>query len=92
MHLREYINGEGFVFAITWQGARHPDLIPLLGAYAEAYQTASREARPERGRSYMGVVRGEDIVVEKFGHLRAVRGRAFVPSLLPAGVGPDALP
>ena len=92
MDMREYIRDDGIVFAVTWQGRRHPDLRPMLGRYADAYESASQAAAKPRGRQPIGVIRGEDIVVEKFGHTRAVRGRAFAPSLLPKGVDPDALP
>ncbi|NDG83863.1 MAG: DUF2844 domain-containing protein, partial [Proteobacteria bacterium] len=29
VHLKEYVSQDGIVFAITWDGNRHPDLEPL---------------------------------------------------------------
>ena len=93
VQLHEYISNAWIVFAVTWQGMRHPDLSPILGRYAGPYEAAcERDAAATRGHPYVGVVRGEDIVVEKFGHMRAVKGRAYVPSLLPSGVKTDELP
>jgi hypothetical protein len=81
--IREYINHEGIVFAVTWSGLSHPPLAPLLGSYYEDYQ--NNKLKPHR-RLPKITISSNDLVVEKFGRMRAVQGRALVKSLIPQGV------
>jgi hypothetical protein len=88
--VREYVTPDGRVFAVAWSGLAHPDLHPLLGAYADDYQRAA-EATPSPHGQRSQRVTGTDVVVERWGHMRDRHGRAYVPSLLPTGVHVDAL-
>ncbi len=88
--VREYVSPSGIVFGIAWNGLTHPDLSLLLGAYAAEYQDASLTVPREPGRRRHQVKTGR-IVVEKWGHMRNLRGRAYVPSLMPAGVSFDEI-
>jgi hypothetical protein len=90
--VREYLNRDGIVFGVAWRGHAHPDLSSLLGGFNADYQShkAPDRARP-RMRGSRRVVRGSRVVVETFGRMRALGGRAYVPSLLPAGVPPHAI-
>jgi hypothetical protein len=81
--IREYVSFDGKVFGVSWKGPSLPDLSQLLGSnFAEFQNTLQR--RP--GRRKAAVVRNSDLVVESTGHTRAFYGRAYLNSLLPAGV------
>jgi hypothetical protein len=88
--VREYIAPTGVVFAIAWNGLIHPDLTPLLGTYADEYETAMRHASREPGRRNRQVETNR-VVVEKWGHMRNLQGRAYVPALIPSGVSVDEI-
>ena len=88
--VREYIAPTGVVFAIAWNGLIHPDLTPLLGTYADEYETAMRHASREPGRRHRQVETNR-VVVEKWGHMRNLQGRAYVPALIPSGMSVDEI-
>jgi hypothetical protein len=88
--VREYVSPSGVVFAVAWDGVSHPDLGVVLGAYAAPVRRAVAQERPTPGR------RGRRIetagaVVETWGHMRALHGRAYVPALVPTGVTLDEI-
>jgi hypothetical protein len=83
--VREYINADGIVFAVAWNGRVHPNLTSLLGSYAGDYK-AAKQQQPRRHGQRHSQVQGENVVVETGGHMRDLRGRAYLPSLLPEGV------
>lgn len=90
--VKEYVSPTGKVFAVTWQGAFHPDLRQLLGAYFDQYVQAVEAQRAERrGRGPL-VIQQAGLVVQISGHMRAMRGKAYVPQMLPAGVRAEDLP
>lgn len=88
--VREYVSPAGVVFAVTWDGATPPDLETVLGAYARPVRraVAARTAGPHGAPAR---IQAGGAVVETWGHMRAVHGRAYVPALVPPGVTPDAL-
>jgi Protein of unknown function (DUF2844) len=86
--IKEYLSPSGTVFAVTWRGPRPPDLSQLLGSYFAEYQTAVASRRPQRGHLR---VQSPNLVVEGSGHVRDLRGRAYDPTLLPAGVNVDEI-
>jgi hypothetical protein len=83
--LREYVTPSGIIFAIAWNGQIHPDLVPLLGSYAGEYRTALQQTPREPGRRRLQVQTNQ-ITVEKWGHMRNLQGRAYIPALIPSGV------
>jgi len=88
--VREYVSPTGVVFGIAWNGRSHPDLTPLLGSYAGEYSEAKRNTPREPGRrSY--TVKTDRVVVEKWGHMRNLQGRAYAPALIPPGVSVDEI-
>lgn len=88
--IREYVSPNGVVFAVTWNGLVHPDLKLLLGSYHDDYRKAhSRRAR-NPGRREMKLV-SDRLVVEMWGHMRNLQGRAYLPALLPEGVNIDEI-
>jgi hypothetical protein len=83
--VHEYATRQGTVFAVTWRGALPPDLQQLFGKYYEQYQTAAA-ARMRPGMHRQLNITGADLVVQSTARLRAFGGRAYIPSLVPAGV------
>lgn len=88
--VREYVAPSGIVFAIAWNGVSHPDLTPLLGTYGTEYRQALRQVPKQRGQRRFQV-RAPRVIVEKWGHMRNLQGRAYVPALIPEGVGIDEI-
>jgi hypothetical protein len=88
--VREYVSPGGVVFAIAWNGLTHPDLTTLLGSYVAEYKQAL-ENTPRQMGVRRSEVRGSRVVVEKWGHMRNLQGRAYVPALVPSGVSLDEI-
>ncbi len=88
--VREYISPNGVVFGIAWNGLVHPDLTPLLGSYAAEYREALRQTPRQPGRRSLQV-KTNSVVVEKWGHMRNLQGRAYAPALVPSGVNIDEI-
>lgn len=88
--VREYVSSEGIVFAIAWSGLNHPDLIQLLGAYAGDYQQALQKNKRQPGQRNLQL-NTFNVVVEKWGHVRNLQGRAYAPALMPQGVSADEI-
>ena len=83
--VREYLTPEGVVFAVAWNGLVHPDLRVLLGCYDEEYRGALAQQQRLQGRRQIHV-RSQRLVVETWGHMRNLQGRAYLPELVPEGV------
>jgi hypothetical protein len=90
VQVREYLNRDGVVFAVSWTGPVLPDLERLLGTHFAAY-TEGLAALNYPGLQRSVRVASSALVVESGGHLRAYAGRAYVPALMPAGVSPAEL-
>jgi hypothetical protein len=88
--VHEYTTRQGTVFAVSWQGQLPPDLAQLFGNYYKQYQDAAA-ARSRPGMHRQLNIANPDFVVESTGRLRSFRGKAYVPSLVPAGVSVAAL-
>jgi Protein of unknown function (DUF2844) len=88
--LREYVSSAGIVFAITWNGIRHPDLTTLLGSYADSYREALQKTPMQPGARNLSL-KANGIVVEKWGHVRSLHGRAYASDLIPPGVALDEI-
>lgn len=92
--LREYVDSNGTVFAVVWEG-KQPHLQGLLGRYYAEYQKhfrASHEKqRKESGRISHQSIQTPQVVVESAGTMRAPHGRAYLPDLVPEGVSSDAI-
>jgi uncharacterized protein DUF2844 len=84
--VREYVSRDTVV-AVAWSGRRPPNLVSLLGSYFQEYEEAA-VAAASNGPRMRGVTRiqGARVVVETGGHPGNIRGRAYIPSLLPSGV------
>jgi hypothetical protein len=87
MQVREYVSGNGIVFAVTWDGPILPDLKALLGKYFDAMVVESTRM-PKAGRSHLAINRPE-VVINSGGHMRAFEGSAWIPAEFPAGFTAD---
>ncbi len=86
--VREYVSPSGIVFGVAWNGFTRPDITQLLGTYAGEYQQALRQTERKRGQRAL-TVKTDRVVVEQWGHLRNLQGRAYAPALIPDGVSVD---
>lgn len=87
--VREFTAPSGVVFGVAWNGISTPDLTQFFGSYAAEYSDAAKSARIP-GRKGL-TVRTNRIVVERWGHMRNLQGRAYVPALVPPGVNVDEI-
>ncbi|MGH9466559.1 MAG: DUF2844 domain-containing protein [Terriglobales bacterium] len=78
--LRAYTAANGTVFGLAWQGITSPDLASLLGTRYAAYH-AALAAHPHRGPIS---IEAGDLVVQLGGHMRDLRGRAYLIHAIPA--------
>ncbi len=92
--IREYVSPQGIVFAVAWNTRFKPRLDTLLGRYHEGYAAAASQALARPGRAGIqrqATLQASDLVVQSNGFLNTFTGRAWVPSLLPAGFDPASL-
>lgn len=92
--IREYVSAQGVVFAVAWNTRFKPRLDTLLGRYHAGYAAAASQALARPGRAGIqrqATLRADDLVVQSHGFLNSFTGRAWVPSLLPAGFDPATL-
>lgn len=88
--VREYVDSSGIVFGVAWNGRVHPNLNQLLGGYATQFQQAKRRLPRKHGQKSLAV-QGEQVVVETWGHMRNLQGRAYLPALIPEGVNANEI-
>lgn len=85
-HIREYSSSStGIVFGIAWDGPTPPNLTQLLGSYSSEYEEALKNTPKIRGRRNQ-MIKTDSVVVEHWGHMRNLQGRAYDPRLIPEGV------
>lgn len=84
--IREYLDENGFVYAISWQGPRTPNLNVLLGRFYGEYAIASAMTPRIRGHRNSRAVASANIEIRFFGHMRDFRGVAYIKGQLPANV------
>lgn len=85
IRVREFLNRDGLVFAVAWSGPAEPNLRQLLGVHFVQYHQARLSQTPAQLRRAMRLALPE-FVIESGGHMRAYRGRAYLPALVPDGV------
>jgi len=90
LSVREYVSPSGVVFGVAWNGPVPPDLSTLLGSYAEEYRKAQSQTPRQPGRRHLQV-KTNRVVVERWGHMRNLQGRAYAPDLIPQGVNVDEI-
>jgi hypothetical protein len=87
--VNEYVSADGKVFAVTWKGPFTPNLQQALGTYFTAFTAAA--SVPHGANHHSLSIQQSDFVMQTSGHMRAWRGEAYVPSLLPANFSLDDL-
>jgi hypothetical protein len=90
--IREYVSASGVVFAVSWRTRLKPRLEGMLGRYHADYAAAAAgEAARRPGIRRQAALGAPDLVVRSSSYLGSFSGYAFVPSLAPAGFGPEAV-
>lgn len=87
--VREFVSPEGKVFGVAWQGPWPPDMRQVLGSYFDQFVQAARSGGGARMGRRPLVINQPGLVVQTGGHMRAFAGRAYVPEMLPSGVGAE---
>jgi hypothetical protein len=91
--VREFATPEGKIFAVAWQGSFPPDYKQVLGPYFDQLQQFAQQQATQQRRARRAPVMIETptFVFQSFGHVRALAGRAYLPQMLPAGVGVEQI-
>lgn len=89
--VREYISPEGKVFGVAWNGPWKPDMRQLLGSNFEQYARANQSQNAGRMGRRPVTINEPGLVLQLGGHVRAFAGRAYVPEMLPSGVGAESI-
>ena len=91
--VKEFVNANGDVFAVTWQGIKPPDLSQLFGSYYTEYEQARGQqklSQPQGKRQL--TTKSKNLVVQRSGHMRDLRGKACLPELAPTTLTCESLP
>ena len=88
--VREFVSQSGIVFGIAWNGLVPPDITKLLGSYSNEYKEALQRTPRQKGSRHQQV-KSAGVIVEKWGHMRNLQGRAYAPALIPPGVSIDEI-
>jgi len=89
--VKEFVSPAGKVFGVAWRGHFMPDLQQLLGTYfAQFSQAAQGQQASHRARRVLNV-QEPGLVVQSAGRMRSYSGRAYVPEMIPQGVGPEVI-
>ena len=83
--IREYLTTNNRVFAVSWSGLTHPDLKPLLSSYYDEYLKVAQSQKRIHGRRFRDV-KSKNVTVVFSGHMRNLKGKAYLHSELPLGV------
>ena len=85
---KEYMTYDGTVFAVTWSGRRHLDKTLVLGQYEtnmnQAISSHEFYAKSSRLKKRSVKLVSDDLVYEAGGHMGALKGRAYIKSLIPS--------
>jgi hypothetical protein len=89
--VKEFVSPAGKVFAVVWKGHFMPDLQQLLGTYFVQFsQAAQSQQASHRARRVLSI-NEPGLVVQSAGRMRSYHGRAYVPEMIPQGVGPEVI-
>lgn len=88
--LRQYASSDtGALFAFSWTGQADETVNQLLGSYAADLKKHDQEHPPRTGRIPYRKVDAGRVVFEFWNLPKMVKGRAYVPSLMPSTVTTD---
>jgi hypothetical protein len=89
--IREFVNAQGIVYAVSWSTRMKPDLSKLLGRHEAEFVAGAAAASRAPGLKRGVSVDGDDLVVHSAGRPGAFVGRAWLKSQLPTGASADAI-
>ena len=89
--IKEYVNPEGLVFAVSWRTRLKPDLAKLLGAGFTAEVANNRKPTGIASSKSQHSVRQSNLVLHQGGRMNAFAGLAYAPHLVPEGFDADTL-
>jgi hypothetical protein len=88
--IKEYASADGVVFAVSWRGISKPDLSTLFGSYFQEYKTVDDNTPKQMGKRSV-TMKTSKMVLRRGGHMRDMRGFAYIPSLVPSNVNIEDL-
>lgn len=88
--MKEFINSDGVVFAVSWDGYGRPDFAENFGTYYADYQLQLKTRNRAMGRNVVSTGDSQ-FVITNISRGPVMIGLAYVPSLLPAGVAAEDL-
>lgn len=83
--VKEFSDKDGNVFAVSWRGINRPDLSLLLGDYYQEF-FAAEQAAPKNKTRAPSETKTARVTVRRSGHMRDMRGFAYLPDKVPVGV------
>jgi len=83
--VKEFLGGDGAVFAVSWRAPGRPDLVQLLGDRFATFQSDNVPAAHHGRRRLPPAVNRPDFVVHSGGRPGAFHGVAYLPQQMPAG-------
>lgn len=89
--IRQFVAPDGTIFAVAWNTRLKPNLEILLGQRYADFQAGAAEVNRRPGIKRSLALRHRDVVVHSISHLNAFVGKAYAPSLVPAGVDLDEI-
>jgi hypothetical protein len=90
-HIRQYVGGDGRVFAVAWHTMYKPDLSSILGSSYPTYARSARESVRKAGIQRRFRHEGLDVVIQATAHLNVFTGYAYRQSMLPSGFSPSTI-
>ncbi|NTY38475.1 MULTISPECIES: DUF2844 domain-containing protein [Burkholderia cepacia complex] len=90
VEIHQYVDASGQVFAVAWSGKTKPDLDELLGHSAFSTMVAGQSTSRQINRHSLEQ-RSNDLVIQSQSHGHLFRGRAWIPTMLPAGVSSEVV-
>ena len=89
--VRQFVAGNGRVFAVSWNTLYKPKLSEMLGTSFAGYSQAAQAAAQHGGIQRQFRHDDADLVVQSSGHLHVYSGFAYRPSLMPRGLSPQTI-
>lgn len=89
--LKEFVTGDGVIFAISWEGVGAPNFSEIFGKYYDDFKKERDSSLRQRKNRKALSLKTSDIVVNSFGQGAFMSGSAYVTSLFPPGLAPEDL-
>jgi Protein of unknown function (DUF2844) len=90
--VRQYADvGGKKVFAIAWTGKMNDPVFRMLGRHSTELEKYEAEHPKRTGRSHYRKIETGGVVYEFWDLPKMVKGRAYIPSAMPAGVTSDSI-